>query len=420
MMIRCGFNDNQSRLMVEDTQATNVAGARTGAVNLWARPAGERFQPWEEAVGGFSSGERSFIDARGDETGLRDDLEKFWECGGQLDVNAARKLREEVFLWHKWKKRVSDLPQVSLPMPRAISVDSVHAKDLIVRCGVVEMRVLESWMADPEELNARLIEVVEHRDSEDHMYAPPNRRHYLDDGDTAWSIRRLMTNAGMYVDRDPELAWSVLNEWCMRYMQAISHATAEFRVPGLFLHGFLTYQRRTELAGRLRPAQQGVRAWFSMLAGQVVLLATPFAKQIQEIFAGPEMPRLFSDYQLPSFKLITVPVPISTFPNRPHADWRQSFHETFLKCAEGIREHGATVFIASAGCYGLPLVDAIHSELQVMSLYRGHVVNGLLGVLSGAPSGNQLGPFTRNQDAWKSSDLSSWTNFGRIDGGRYV
>jgi hypothetical protein len=153
---------------------------------------------------------------------------------------------------------------------------------------------------------------------------------------------------------------------------------------------------------------------YDSLAGKDVLFVSPLAHIVNGQVSSGRLKGLYRNYELPPFSLRAVPAWISTWPNRPHENWRETFRRMCDAVDAAHRERPFDVFIASCGCYGLPISDFARSQYGCSTLYIGHAAHTLFGLFPN-PSNQAINP-----EMWAEGDLDRYTNVAKIDGGRYV
>jgi hypothetical protein len=373
----------------------------------------------------IKSGIFHFRGSASEERLLRFSFNNLWKRGEKLSDNQIDILKRNLLWWSKLKRRnditlAENISEKDFGVEEGKRTFTLEGSPFFLRLGIVELRVLEAYIQNRDVLFSSLKKVMDNHLSSEYMKSLAQNTSYLFQDDLEWNIRRLMTNAGFYSDGSYQNAVQNLDIWCNTYLRAVDLGDAEFRVPGLFYQGLYTYQRRAGLSGSDIPFTKiSVRGWYEQLENQVIVFVTPFAKQISQIFGSEHMPNLYEDYKLKKFSVITVEAPMSIFPHRPHRDWQQSYESTLEQVRKCVRKNKATLFIAAAGSYGLPLCSAVHEEFEIASIYRGHFSNSLFGVLSGNATSN-FGGFNRVLSNWQRSHLSSVEGLAKIDNGRYI
>ncbi|MGD0191538.1 MAG: hypothetical protein ABSD74_12425 [Rhizomicrobium sp.] len=284
----------------------------------------------------------------------------------------------------------------------------------LMRYGNVELRVIEDFLKAPDNLRAAVEKITTKWSSETEMYAPANTSGTLIHDDPDWNLRRLMTNAGFYIGSEPDRAWEILNEWATGYISAICNSNLSWQnTKSLF---FPKVQRALYQLSGYVPAyveSPSVRKLYNSIAGKDVLFVSPLAHIVNEQASTGHIWKLYRNYEVPPFTVRAIPAWISTWPNRPHSDWSESFAVLRDSVRAAYRERPFDVFIASCGCYGLPISDFVRSEYGCPTIYLGHQSHKLFGILP--VSTDEINP-----EMWAKSDLGKYENMDRIDKGRYV
>lgn len=301
--------------------------------------------------------------------------------------------------------------------PKGFEMARFELKGLYVRPGIVELRALQSFLTKPDEARSALTEIVNRLADEDFLYAPP-RVPMWHSGDVSFNIRRLMTHAGFYTGE--QLAWEHFSAWCAGYQAALSEGS-------LLLHGKAFWYSLGVLA--LLHQQTGVlppyrstppnRRFYPALAGRRLLFVTSFHEAIRHLVASQKLRHLYHDIAMPDFVLETLPAFISTYPNRPHGHYRETFQCLVEQVERHISRSGTDLFMASCGCYGLPLCHYVYRHLGISAVYLGNSTNTLFGILQ--KTSLDFMRDHRNEANWIRGDLGQhYLNLDRIDQGRYL
>jgi hypothetical protein len=283
-----------------------------------------------------------------------------------------------------------------------------------LRYGNVELRVIENFLLAPDDLKAAIGKITKKWQSEGEMYASSNASGTLIHDDPDWNLRRLMTNAGFYIGNDPDRAWEILTEWATGYISAICNSHLSWQnTKSLFFPRIQQslYQRFGYVPAYVQ--LPGVRRLYENIKGKDILFVSPLAHIVNDQASTGRLWKLYKNYEVPSFTVRAVPAWISTWPNRPHSDWSESFSVLRDSVRAAYRERPFEVFIASCGCYGLPITDFVRSEYGCPTIYIGHQSHKLFGILP--VSSEEINP-----EMWAKSDLGKYENMDRIDRGRYL
>jgi len=161
----------------------------------------------------------------------------------------------------------------------------------------------------------------------------------------------------------------------------------------------------------------GVYDFYESVQNKEVLFASPLAQLVREQAASGRLQKLYKDFEVPLFSVRTVQAWISTWPNRPHSSWSDTFGRLCEAIEQEYRAKPFEVFVASCGCYGLPLCDFVRNRYGCSVLYIGHFSHVAFGVGCESRWANARTP---NPENWVHSDLGRYPNMDRIDRGRYV
>ncbi|MFQ6538971.1 MULTISPECIES: hypothetical protein [Aphanothece] len=289
-----------------------------------------------------------------------------------------------------------------------------------VRFGCVEMRVIDSYLRCRDKLFSVLEDIFNAKDVPAQVHRDSRSMSFLSCDDIEWSLFRLMTNAGFYFSFDSiDAAKNDLTRWCNRYLSSMLRGhvvSAPIAFPFLFgcqvalwkssAHAFslCTYPTFDEI--------------YSLFRGQSVFIVSPLADLINMQASSGNHLRLFNDYTIPDYELRALNAPVSIWPNRPSNGWTASFEKIRARIDAYISEHHPGVFVASCGCYGLPICDYVSEHYGLNVLYIGNAIHAFMGIRQSATNGFMLG--RRNEAAWLDNNLGCYQNIQLIDGGRYV
>lgn len=106
----------------------------------------------------------------------------------------------------------------------------------------------------------------------------------------------------------------------------------------------------------------------------------------------------------------------------PDQDWSETCNRLEEATAEAVSDLGETVLLAACGCYGLPLVHALHRRFEgLTAIYYGHALNGWFGILTNDALGGPLHARVPDPAAWRAVDLETrFPGLSDIDEGRYA
>lgn len=311
--------------------------------------------------------------------------------------------------------RLQRAPATSSSLPRF----EPQKEPSVFRYGNVELRVIENYLTRRAELQKVLAELVERADDADRMYQRSQASHYLATDDIDWNLRRLMTNAGFYAPNEPGAAWKVLADWCERYLQALQSSTLsayQAAYPFYFVIQRILWEASGHIPRYVRTPQ--VAEVYQMFAGKRVLFLSPLAEQAEQQVKSGRLKRIFTRFELPEFSFRSLTAWMSTWPNRPHTSWSDTFARLCAAIDSIFREEEVDIFLASCGCYGLPICHYVRTQHGCRTLYLGNLAHAFFGIRQRG----QSSAWRRGGDSslWIEGDLAKYRNVERIDRGRYL
>jgi len=289
----------------------------------------------------------------------------------------------------------------------------------LLRYGNVELRAAENFLIRRDEQLAALEQLLPHLEDEERIYSPSRASGYLVADDCEWNLRRLMTNAGFYVENNIESALKCLEEWSTRYLRALRNAHLVWH------NNFLPYFLKIELSNyqthKVTPeyvSAPNIFQIYNTFELNEVVFVSPLSELIQQQADTGRLFRLYSGYDVPKFSLRAIPAWVSTWPNRPHSCWRETFSGLCEAVRMAHRERPFTVFASACGSYGLPLCDFVRQEYGCKVLYLGNFIHVAFGIRQRTTRNFMSGRI--NAEMWVDSDLAKYSNMSRIDNGRYL
>lgn len=289
----------------------------------------------------------------------------------------------------------------------------------VIRYGNVELRVLENFLTDKAKLRQAVSSICAANGNEKFMYQEGQASNFLAANDMEFNLRHLMTNAGMYIGTNPQASWDCIEFWCNSYATAIKQLPL-----ACFPHAypfFFNVQRSIwEETGikKTYVEHPTIFDFYRFAEGRKLLVVSPLATIILRQVESSNTCNLLKSMVLPPFDVETIEAPISTFPNRPHGSWLESFRALTDQIDSSFAKHPSAAFAASCGAYGLPLCDYVARKYSVPVFYVGNILHAYFGILQNATLNFMVDD--RNEVAWTRGNLGKFPNFDRIDGGRYI
>jgi hypothetical protein len=286
------------------------------------------------------------------------------------------------------------------------------------RYGNVELRVIENLLLDKNRLFEEYSNIAGNISDEVYIYRSATRKHWLSTSDANFNLRQLMTNAGFYFSMN--LKNECLSFWLEEYLASIADSSYLFPYPGCYPNFFIAQAYLFKQQGKLKKYIGFPKTvdFYQTLAGQEVLFLTPFYAEINNLYQTRKLFNLYSDISIPEYSLTTLPAYISTYPNRPHDSWLQTFRSMTDEIDRLFTKQSFTLFFASCGCYGMPLCRYVFKRYGCTSVYYGNHINTLFGIRQACSEDFMAG--RRLTENWARGNLDKFKNVSKIDSGRYV
>ncbi|NBB81164.1 MAG: hypothetical protein GVY36_17280 [Verrucomicrobia bacterium] len=284
--------------------------------------------------------------------------------------------------------------------------------DLWVRVGSVEGSAIFSWFQDPERTEAAAKTAMEHAYRADGVDDLPKQR-WWPQLDPVENIIRLHTNAGWYAK--PIEASSTFREWATMYSRGLFNGNLFSGQMGGFLRA-LPY-----LNGNLPVGKFSDIETIAAMSQRRVAIVSPLAHVIEAQFLNGNIEKIWSGLGFSAPASITaIEAPMTIFPYRPMKSWAASFRKTLELVLREAQTSDTEVFLASCGCYGIPLCTRVNEELGILSVYPGHVAHSLFGIYSNAFKDSPIFKFANSRENWVNSDLERrFPVISKIDKNRY-
>lgn len=296
---------------------------------------------------------------------------------------------------------------------------------LYLRYGNVELRVIESFIRERIKLSD-IEDIIQNQ--RDAVYVNKEKLEdncrWLTAVDTRFNLKALMHTAGFYYPDSSESAAEVgmkdLNLWISKYLTGLASASL-FSYPGCYPFFFNVWKYLKDQASfngeHLNFPNPG--KFFEMLKGKRVLIVTPFKTLFDRMVSEYRLKNLYHDFVIDDINIITIEAPVSTYPNKPDTSWGASYKKLGSQVDQVFSNEKIDIFMASCGCYGLPLTTDVFNKYSCCSVYYGNYLNTLFGIRQKASKDFMAGKLDESQRL--DSDLSSrFEGMNKVDGGRYV
>lgn len=296
---------------------------------------------------------------------------------------------------------------------------------LYLRYGNVELRVIESFIRNRIELTDIQDIILNQQDA---VYINKDKVEdkcrWLTAVDTKFNLKALMHTAGFYfpdfADNATEIGMSDLNLWISKYLSGLTSASL-FSYPGCYPFFFNVWKHlkdQPSFNGELLNFPSPDK-FFEMLKGKTVLIVTPFKSLFDRMVSEHRLKNLYHDFVIDDIDIITIEAPVSTYPNKPDINWSLSYKKLINQVDEAFQDKKIDIFMASCGCYGLPLTTDVFDKYLCCSVYFGNYLNTLFGIRQNASRDFMKDKIDESQRL--DSDLASrFVGMSQVDGGRYA
>jgi hypothetical protein len=293
----------------------------------------------------------------------------------------------------------------------------IQPGQLYVRVGSIELHAIATFLNNPTYAESVLNSVVPYLVKNQVDIIPfKARQRSWPRNDFLECLISLWTNAGWY-DKS-EAPADCFKQFVEEYLRGIESG-----------YLFNTYLSELQLLSpHLNIEEKNIISWstadfFRKINNKKILFVTPFASQINNSFQSGKLDCLYKDLGIDvSFDLICIEADITTYPNGDDDSWSETF--SLMKSnVDNVLSSNINIefFIASCGCYGIPIATHVNKLHSITSIYFGHVANYYFGIMTNAFKNYKLNNKDNSSKYWTQGDLSTrFKNIGIIDGGRYI
>ena len=311
--------------------------------------------------------------------------------------------------------KIDWVPEDAIPV-------NISENGLYVRYGNVELRVIENFFRNRDKSINSIANILPNLNDKDFIFKKMNPDEYkwLSSQDFDFNLKALMTNAGFYFSENFEEAKNDLSYWAHKYLEGLKLGKL-FLYPGAYpffwnIWNFLENNNEQYVQYASFPDPQN---FFKMLKGKKVLVVTPFKELLDRMISESRLKNLYKNFIIDDIDFTFLQSPMSIYPHRPDLSWSASYNNLLNSASDFFINKNADIFLASCGCYGIPLTTDIYKKFNCPSVYYGNWLNTLLGIKQ-ACSINFGNDGLINDQLRLESDLGKYENLNLIDGGRYI
>lgn len=300
---------------------------------------------------------------------------------------------------------------------KKINKTNIRPKELYVRAGSIELHAISSYLYNPNHANSILKNIIpyllEHKiditSFRDKNWWP--RNNFLE------SLINLMTNAGWYFKNGCPV--DTFRDFMEHYLSGLES-------------GYLISTCLSELqilSPHFKTDSNKILSWsaedfFEKIKNKNILFLTPYADQINESYNSGRLTELYKEHGLElNFNIKCIEAQVTTFPNEDDDSWSQTYLNMKNKVDKILDSNdGLDIFIASCGCYGIPITSYVNKKHSLTSIYYGHIMNFYFGIMTKAFANYKLNNIVVNNfNNWTEGNLEKkYSGLQLIDSGRYA
>ena len=303
-------------------------------------------------------------------------LRQLWASGGVLTSVECRLLALAQELWQRWGRTeelaasqlLADWRQAELPPGCCLVLPSSN-----------ELAALRCWLLERPQLGPALVEIRRHHHDPGFIEQQASGAQRGRD-DALTSLCALHLEEGFYSSTAEPVssfqAWAESSLSLLGRSQFLLDAEVQSGPWWAVMQGLAQEQNR--LPDLVNWPDDALL--YRRLAGQEVVLVSPFATVAEEQHRSGRAFELFLDLEIAPYGLRTLQPPHSRYPARPH----QGFEASLAACLELVdalaRERPFTVFLSAAGIYDLPLCWSVHQRYGASCLAIGPAIHARFGI----------------------------------------
>lgn len=314
--------------------------------------------------------------------------------------------------------------KISLNPPKLIidrtsynfSIDNIdYNKKLLLRTGIVELYIVNAFLyGDKSLIKKALQNIINNYNNEQYMYNQYREcwmtiTHSLNQYETY--LKLVMTNAGFYIDNNLENAFINLEFFVNKYKECIINCDYLMHYDFLNSYSFDILNEKKQFK-KLNFYEYNPYFINKILNNKSVLLLTPFKNKIDKIYNEGNITKVRNDINFNSIDLVTIESFLTTYPNKTHTCFKETFEYYCNKIDEEFTKKNFDIFTCSVGCYGILLCDYVYKKYNVTSFYAGNAINAFFGITC-----NQFG--TDNEFCEKSDLNDRYKNIDKIENNMY-
>lgn len=261
------------------------------------------------------------------------------------------------------------------------NVDTISVVENIsfLRTGIIELQVVNSFLyGDKNIIKQALKNIISNIENENYMYSQHKdcwiiTIHNISNYESY--LKALMTNAGFYINKDLDVAFENLEFFVNSYREAIINSDYLLNMETLNSYS-LDILNEKKIHNKLKFFSSNHHFLDRLFKNKTLLFLTPFKNSIDEIYNSKQ------NKNLEYINLITIETFLTTYPNKAHNTFKETFDYYCKKIDEEFSKNKIEIFTCSIGCYGMILCNYVKNKYNVTVLYIGHYINYYFGIIS--------------------------------------
>ena len=321
------------------------------------------------------------------------------------------------------KNKVINDSIYKLKYPEIYSLDLIVNNEplLLLRPGNIEIHTVNSFFYNDNETIKKAINIIINSNNDD-MYLI-NKKCYLVTHKNIESvvsyIKKLMTNAGFYIDNDKKRSFICLEYFCNEYKNAILNCDylLKWNLVNYISSDLLNEKKKM---GKIKYFGYNNNNIYKLLNNKNILFLTPFKSQIDDIYKSGKIYKLRKTNNLENINLYTIEAFLTTYPNKIHKDFIDTINYYFKMIDEIMENNNINLFTCSVGAYGLILCNYVYTKYKITCFYTGHIINKFFGIYSNRMINKNLFDNEYNIENFEGSNINlKYHNIDKIENNCY-
>ena len=322
-------------------------------------------------------------------------LQHLWGAGAALTGPDCRVLAAAQGLWQRWG---GPGLLAALPLPPGWPPAALEPGCCLVQPSAVQLAGLRSWFLEREQLEQALALIRRHHHDPAFMEQSGASRD-LEGCAALQALCALHVEEGFYAATSAPLAslraWAEPSLALLAQAQLLLDPQQPMGSCWAVLQGLVQEHNRLPQVV-MWPEEE---RFYHLLAGQEVVVVSPWAPLVEEQHRSGRAFALFVDLAIAPYGLRCVTAPASRYPERPD----QGFEASLASCLEAVevlaRQHPFSVFLCAAGAYDLPLCQAVRDRYGASCVAMGSGLHARFGLEQ--PLTQQWRRSQRRSDRWR-------------------